>query len=40
MFNKHLFKKPPLKISIIQNEMVKELDIFDTWMDKKEYLIE
>jgi len=29
-----------LKISNIQNEIVEEFDIFDTWMDKYEYLIE
>ena len=29
-----------MKISNIQNEIVEEFDIFDTWMDKYEYLIE
>jgi len=29
-----------LKISNIQNEIIEEFDIFDTWMDKYEYLIE
>jgi len=29
-----------LKISNIQNEIVEEFDIFDSWMDKYEYLIE
>jgi len=29
-----------LKINNIQNEIVEEFDIFDTWMDKYEYLIE
>jgi len=29
-----------LKISNIQNEIVEEFDVFDTWMDKYEYLIE
>ena len=29
-----------MKISNIQNEIIEEFDIFDTWMDKYEYLIE
>jgi cysteine desulfuration protein SufE len=29
-----------LKITNIQNEIVEEFDVFDTWMDKYEYLIE
>tara|TARA_B100001029_G_C14881055_1_gene349974 strand:- start:66 stop:485 length:420 start_codon:yes stop_codon:yes gene_type:complete len=29
-----------LNISNIQNEIVEEFDVFDTWMDKYEYLIE
>lgn len=29
-----------MNISNIQNEIVEEFDIFDTWMDKYEYLIE
>ena len=29
-----------MKISNIQNEIVEEFDIFDTWIDKYEYLIE
>ena len=29
-----------MKISNIQNEIVEEFDVFDTWMDKYEYLIE
>ena len=29
-----------MKINNIQNEIVEEFDIFDTWMDKYEYLIE
>ena len=29
-----------MKISNIQNGIVEEFDIFDTWMDKYEYLIE
>ena len=29
-----------MKISNIQNEIIAEFDIFDTWMDKYEYLIE
>ena len=29
-----------MKISNIQNEIVEEFDMFDTWMDKYEYLIE
>ena len=29
-----------MKISNIQNEIVEEFDIFDTWMDKYDYLIE
>ena len=29
-----------MKISNIQNDIVEEFDIFDTWMDKYEYLIE
>ena len=29
-----------MKISNIQNEIVEEFDIFDSWMDKYEYLIE
>ena len=29
-----------MKITNIQNEIVEEFDIFDTWMDKYEYLIE
>ena len=29
-----------MKISNIQNEIVEEFDIFDTWMEKYEYLIE
>jgi len=28
-----------LNINNIQNEIVEEFDIFDTWMDKYEYLI-
>ena len=29
-----------MNINNIQNEIVEEFDIFDTWMDKYEYLIE
>ena len=29
-----------MKITNIQNEIVEEFDVFDTWMDKYEYLIE
>ena len=29
-----------MKISNIQNEIVEEFDVFDTWIDKYEYLIE
>ena len=29
-----------MKITSIQNEIVEEFDIFDSWMDKYEYLIE
>ncbi len=29
-----------MKISNIQNDIVEEFDVFDTWMDKYEYLIE
>ena len=29
-----------MEINNIQNEIVEEFDIFDTWMDKYEYLIE
>ena len=29
-----------MKISNIQNDIVEEFDIFDTWIDKYEYLIE
>ena len=29
-----------MKITNIQNEIVEEFDIFDSWMDKYEYLIE
>ena len=29
-----------MNISNIQNEIVEEFDVFDTWMDKYEYLIE
>ena len=29
-----------MKIINIQNEIIEEFDIFDTWMDKYEYLIE